>query len=106
MVYNPYQRCLLCKYEWKSRVSNPKTCPRCKSRKIEICKERNGELVIEKAMNIVRYGYSFMMDEFQAYHDKMQDKDEYIKEIKDMTVAMQEEIQMSVNNDFLGEDKI
>lgn len=24
--------CTKCTYEWESRVSNPKECPRCKSR--------------------------------------------------------------------------
>ncbi len=24
--------CNLCEYEWESRVSNPKACPRCKRR--------------------------------------------------------------------------
>jgi len=25
-------RCEKCGYEWKSRVQNPKSCPRCKAR--------------------------------------------------------------------------
>jgi len=25
-------KCIKCEYKWETRVSNPKECPRCKSR--------------------------------------------------------------------------
>lgn len=29
---NKEQKCPKCKYKWKSRKEQPKSCPRCKSR--------------------------------------------------------------------------
>lgn len=32
-IMRTMKKCQQCKYEWKSRVANPKECPNCKSRR-------------------------------------------------------------------------
>lgn len=63
MVYNPYQKCLKCGYKWKSRTYEPKMCPRCKGRKLEINHDLHGQVLIEKAKNRVASYFSELIRE-------------------------------------------
>ena len=105
MVYNPYQKCLSCGYEWKSRISIPKMCPRCKTRKIEISHDRDGEVIIENAFNSVRGFYSSLIDIQCRCHEGFISKAEQIKESKELILLILTSLKTSLNNDFIQEGK-
>ncbi len=100
MVYNPYQKCLSCGYEWKSHITNPKMCPRCKTRKIEICADRNGELMIKRAVSQIESLYQYLMENHNFHKKFIINDDEYNQSIDDITLAIKSAIDELVNEDF------
>ena len=103
MVYNPYQKCLSCGYEWKSRTSIPKMCPRCKTRKIEISHDRDPEVIIERAFNSIRSYYNSLIDVQRRQHDGFIEKNEQVKQYKELISLILISIKQSLENDFLKE---
>jgi hypothetical protein len=105
MVYNPYQKCLSCGYEWKSRTSVPKMCPRCKTRKIEIAHEKDEMVIMDRAFNRIRHFYEELIHIQCRRHDGLINKQEQIKQSKEFIAAISSSIKKSLYDDFIEEGK-
>ena len=105
MVYNPYQKCLSCGYEWKSRTSIPKMCPRCKTRKIEIAHEKDETVIMDQAFNRIRHCYEELINIQRRCHEGFINKQEQIEQSKIFIATISSSIKKSLYNDFIQEGK-